>query len=211
MIWNGDPQGSPFPFGVGNKEAIPGRCPYPMDIPAMPPIHRKSFLCDRYSTRYPNRDRCGPFTRSIPRMLTMFKVDDLILAHTHSSDHRRLLQEDGQCGISTCLNIFPPGSIERWIPDTRDDTAICPHCTNDSVLGNSCGHEITTEFLKTLRRFWRPSMEDRASREGPCGRYRGTYFHAQASFHGEGTSRERHVHDRQSKDDHNGLKTRGLP
>lgn len=131
-----------------------------MVIPETPAILRKFLLCNRYFTRYPLLPGSGSFGRSIQRTLHMFNADDLILAHAHSSDHRNKLLSDSSCGCFTCLQVFTPETITRWIPDTRDETAICPHCANDTVLGNSCGHEITTDFLRAMRRFWRPALED---------------------------------------------------
>ncbi len=78
---------------------------------------------------------------------------DPIAAHRHSINHRPQLTGDKVCGCFYCLAIFDPAEIEEWIPDTCG-TAICPHCGIDSVIGESSGYPITTEFLREMHGHW---------------------------------------------------------
>jgi hypothetical protein len=43
--------------------------------------------------------------------------------------------------------------IEEWI-DPNDDTALCPYCDIDSVIGDASGYEITEEFLRKMNDHW---------------------------------------------------------
>lgn len=77
---------------------------------------------------------------------------DLILAHDFSSHHRRDLEKDSVCGCFYCLNIFNPEIITDWVDG--DETALCPFCETDSVIGERSGFPITKEFLESMRRKW---------------------------------------------------------
>lgn len=81
--------------------------------------------------------------------------DDLLRAYRRCSNHRRQLELDQRCGCFSCLTIFHPDRIRNWIPDAQDETAICPYCNSDSVLGESSGFPITPEFLGAMKEFWR--------------------------------------------------------
>lgn len=84
--------------------------------------------------------------------------DDYITAHHFSSGHMEALKKDAVCGCFYCLRIFNPSEIEEWIiddnPIDKNGTAICPHCGIDSVIGESSGFPITTDFLRGMRKYW---------------------------------------------------------
>lgn len=80
------------------------------------------------------------------------KEDDIIKAHDYSSHHKRALLKDKICGCFFCLKIFSPKEIVDWID--KDDTALCPHCSIDAVIGESSGFPITEEFLEKMRGRW---------------------------------------------------------
>lgn len=84
--------------------------------------------------------------------------DDYLVAHRFSSGHMETLKKDSVCGCFYCLRIFNPSEIEEWIiddnPIDKDGTAICPHCGIDSVIGESSGFPITTEFLRGMKKCW---------------------------------------------------------
>lgn len=79
---------------------------------------------------------------------------DLIDAHTFSTNHRSQLAQDTVCGCFNCGKIFSPQEIQRWIEDPGDETAVCPYCGINAVIGESCGYPITPEFLARMRRYW---------------------------------------------------------
>ena len=53
-----------------------------------------------------------------------------------------------------CGKIFGSEEITQYIEDEEGDTAVCPFCKTDSVLGESCGYEITEELLKEMHDYW---------------------------------------------------------
>ena len=83
---------------------------------------------------------------------------DLVKAHGYCSNHKPELEQDRICGCFDCLNIFSPSEITEWVIErTKIDwrgTAICPHCGDDTVIGESSGFPITKKFLKEMNRYW---------------------------------------------------------
>ncbi|MDL2289517.1 cytoplasmic protein [Clostridia bacterium OttesenSCG-928-F22] len=83
----------------------------------------------------------------------MNQTPDYIAAHKFSSNHKNELMQDTKCGCFYCLSIFNPSEIEEWIKDICE-TAICPYCGIDSVIGESSGYPITEEFLRKMMKHW---------------------------------------------------------
>ena len=78
---------------------------------------------------------------------------DYIVAHEFSANHKKDLKNNSVCGCFYCLEIFDPREITDWIRD-KTGTAICPYCGIDSIIGESSGYLITTEFLKKMCDYW---------------------------------------------------------
>ena len=79
-------------------------------------------------------------------------MPDYIDAHAFSSNHRSQILKDKKCGCFYCLEIFEFSDITDWID--LGDTAICPYCGIDSVIGESSGFPIAKEFLEKMRHYW---------------------------------------------------------
>ena len=77
---------------------------------------------------------------------------DHIEAHRHSIRHREEILASALCGCFYCCKIFPPSEIETWVDD--EQTAICPYCPVDSVIGSASGYPITVEFLQRMKAHW---------------------------------------------------------
>lgn len=67
-----------------------------------------------------------------------------------SFQNRLELANDSVCGCYHCLKIFHPEEIEEWIDDSPE-TAVCPFCHIDSIIGEGSGFPITKEFLKKIK------------------------------------------------------------
>lgn len=74
------------------------------------------------------------------------------LAHKISSHNRQQIAQSEVCGCFYCLAIFGPSDIEEWVDN--DDTALCPKCGIDSVLGSASGFPIKKEFLQRMKMRW---------------------------------------------------------
>ena len=81
-----------------------------------------------------------------------FEQSDIINAHKFSSRHRHILRDSAFCGCFYCLDIFDYKNIKAWCDD--EDTALCPNCSIDSVIGLESNDLLTQEFLKAMQEYW---------------------------------------------------------
>lgn len=75
-------------------------------------------------------------------------------AHRYATCNEDLISRSSMCGCFNCGDIFPPEEIEDWIEDKEGRTAICPHCSVDSVLPDSGPYHISPAFLKKMNKRW---------------------------------------------------------
>ncbi|MCX5745998.1 MAG: cytoplasmic protein [Proteobacteria bacterium] len=68
-------------------------------------------------------------------------------AHKHASQHRVELEASARCGCFFCFRTFPPSSIKSWIDGSQ--TALCPACGVDSVIGNQ-SLRLDDAFLRKM-------------------------------------------------------------
>jgi hypothetical protein len=80
------------------------------------------------------------------------KEIDLLQAKKHSSNNKQTLSIEQICGCFYCLRIFDSKEID-W-QDDAGETAMCPYCGIDAVIGESSGMPVTKAFLKEMRRYW---------------------------------------------------------
>lgn len=83
--------------------------------------------------------------------------NDYIAAHSCCSNHRKQLLESKVCGCFYCLKSFEPSEIEEWVDKLESEegqTALCPICGIDAVIGSKSGYPIQVEFLKKMRNHW---------------------------------------------------------
>lgn len=77
---------------------------------------------------------------------------DLRRAHKHSIRHHEELSRSATCGCFYCLDIFDYDDIAEWTDD--GNTALCPDCSIDSVIGSESGFPITKDFLSAMKDLW---------------------------------------------------------
>jgi hypothetical protein len=75
-----------------------------------------------------------------------------IKAHEHCSLNRSEVEGSSQCGCFYCFATFPPNEVCQWIDDGQ--TALCPKCEIDSVIGSMSGFPITRGFLMSMHDHW---------------------------------------------------------
>jgi hypothetical protein len=73
-----------------------------------------------------------------------------IRAHEHAKRNRKEIRASGVCGCFHCISMFPPSHVKRWL----QQTAFCPHCNVDAVIGGASGFPITADFLTEMQRVW---------------------------------------------------------
>ena len=69
-------------------------------------------------------------------------------AHLHASNHRAEVEASERCGCFSCFRTFAPATIRKWID--KDQTALCPACGLDTVIGTASTHRIDDGFLRRL-------------------------------------------------------------
>ena len=75
-----------------------------------------------------------------------------VAAHAHASKHRSALEASDKCACFFCFRSFAPVEIKAWIDGSQ--TALCPGCGTDSVLGNASGHSLSDGFLRKMHRHY---------------------------------------------------------
>jgi len=81
----------------------------------------------------------------------------LRVAHKHSISNHAEIESSKRCGCFYCKKIFGPDQIVDWADTNKpraQQTALCPACGIDSVLGDASGLEITEAFLEKMRAAW---------------------------------------------------------
>ncbi len=73
------------------------------------------------------------------------------LLHRHGKANRMELEESEVCGCIACERIYSPTNITTWIDE---QTAQCPHCGIDSVVGSASGIPITPSVLRRAHERW---------------------------------------------------------
>lgn len=71
-------------------------------------------------------------------------------AYKRSSGHLREVLGSGRCGCFHCLETFAPSEVREWID--AEQTALCPSCGIDSVIGDASGYPAGDRgFLRSMR------------------------------------------------------------
>lgn len=77
--------------------------------------------------------------------------DPLQAAHMRSSKHLQEILASASCGCFYCLGAYPPSEIKEWID--AGQTAVCPRCGIDSVIGSASGL-LVPGFLEAMHERW---------------------------------------------------------
>jgi hypothetical protein len=84
-----------------------------------------------------------------------YSMEQIINPHKLSFANKKFIQKSEVCGCFRCGSIFPPNQIIDWACESneRGETAFCPHCCIDSVIGDfNC--RIDKQFLLEMKTFW---------------------------------------------------------
>jgi len=94
-------------------------------------------------------------------MISAFDLPEshpLRVAHEKSIYHRAEIERSAKCGCFFCEAIFDADQITDWRPSSEmphaQQTALCPFCGIDSVIGDNSGFEITKRFLQEMQDVW---------------------------------------------------------
>lgn len=90
-------------------------------------------------------------------------MPNLFEAQKHSTNNRSTIEASSICGCYYCQTIFSPHEIVAWTgldlskfnePNAHANTALCPHCGSESVIGNKSGYTIDIGFLSEMNDAW---------------------------------------------------------
>ncbi|HUJ08955.1 MAG TPA: cytoplasmic protein [Verrucomicrobiae bacterium] len=66
--------------------------------------------------------------------------------------HRALLTASAICGCFRCLSLFGHCEIRKWIQ--HDNTALCPRCGENAVIGDASRPGLTRKILEEMHKRW---------------------------------------------------------
>jgi hypothetical protein len=83
-------------------------------------------------------------------MNTTYRIDSqlCVAAHKHSSRHRAEIEASARCGCFFCFRTFSSTEIKAWTD--ANQTALCPACGVDSVIGSASKHRLDDDFLRGM-------------------------------------------------------------
>ena len=91
-------------------------------------------------------------------------MNPLLAAHRHTWENRSELEASTLCGCCSCMQVFPAQEIVAWTgmdmsnfndPNAAGgDTALCPRCGSEALVGDKAGFSLTQEFLSRMNQAW---------------------------------------------------------
>lgn len=91
-------------------------------------------------------------------------MNPLLAAHRHTTRNRTELEASTLCGCCSCLEIFPSEEVVAFTgldmssfenPDAATaETALCPRCGSEALIGDRSGFPIHPDFLNRMNQAW---------------------------------------------------------
>ena len=86
-------------------------------------------------------------------MTASYPEDVLEAAHKQSMPNRESLRKSTRFGCFFCLHVQDVSAIQEW--GDNGNTALCPNCKIDSVIGDATGLPVTDRsFLSAMHARW---------------------------------------------------------
>ena len=82
-------------------------------------------------------------------MITSAETQLCVAAHVHASQHRVEVEASDRCACFFCFRTFKPAAITAWTD--KSQTALCPSCGVDSVIGSASKHRLDDAFLRKMQ------------------------------------------------------------
>jgi hypothetical protein len=74
-------------------------------------------------------------------------------AYESASNHRLQVEASKRCGCFNCKTTFPAAEVVAW--DDTTQTALCPRCGVDAVIGDASGEPVNDlTFLRKMHTYW---------------------------------------------------------
>ncbi len=81
----------------------------------------------------------------------MYQKTDLVLAHQNCKHNCKQIRRSVFCGCYQCGEIFKPSYLQTEDWTDGGETALCPFCGMDSVIGDAAGFPISEVFLSEMK------------------------------------------------------------
>jgi len=86
--------------------------------------------------------------------MTNYDSTTLKEAHEASIRNKESVLGSSICGCFSCMETFPPSEAAFYVEADGQETALCPFCDMDAVIGDASGFPVTKEFLKRMNKAW---------------------------------------------------------
>ncbi|MGV3539001.1 MAG: cytoplasmic protein [Rufibacter sp.] len=85
-----------------------------------------------------------------------YSTEILEKAHSRCFSHKQEILESEKCVCFYCQENFPPAEIKEWFTEKiGGETAVCPNCGIDSILGSKSDLPIyDKEFLDQMTEYY---------------------------------------------------------
>ena len=70
--------------------------------------------------------------------------------HSHTLRNRKEIEASDNCACISCMGAFPASEVEAYIDD--GETALCPLCGIDAVIGDCTGISMDPTTLNKLNK-----------------------------------------------------------
>ena len=72
----------------------------------------------------------------------------------HTTGNRNEIEQSKRCGCVACTRTFDANDVVDYLKDRQGETAVCPRCMIDAVIGDACGVKLTRKLLDKLNKEW---------------------------------------------------------
>lgn len=66
--------------------------------------------------------------------------------------NRKLIESSFFVGCFHCLKIYKKEEIVQYTD--KEQTAICPYCKIDAIIGDNCGFDLNENILQKANKYW---------------------------------------------------------
>ena len=83
--------------------------------------------------------------------------EELHEIHTHSTANREEVEASSRCACFYCQEVFRATEVKDYIVEPSMDyreTALCPRCGADTILGDAAGIPFYKELIEKLHRHY---------------------------------------------------------
>ena len=83
--------------------------------------------------------------------MTSISKETLKDIHNHSFKNKEEILHSKRCVCFHCFKTYDADDIDTYLgEDDGKETALCPLCITDTVIGDACGYELTDEVVDAL-------------------------------------------------------------